>query len=118
MSVTYGHDIAPNASDKYVDLARRAMESLSAIVSPGAFYVDIFPSCMCYFTLSISKINTEICTIPTVMYIPEWMMPSWAFKKKASLWRPDIINFKEKPYAMVRERIVSVLLYSSPQLRR
>jgi hypothetical protein len=44
------------------------------------------------------------------MHIPEWIMPSWAFKRKASSWRPHVIEFKEKPYAMVRERMVSGLI--------
>lgn len=82
ISIIYGHDIAPFSSDKYVSLAEAAMESFSAAGNPGAFYVDLFPS---------------------LMYIPEWLMPSWAFKKKASLWQPIVTYFKEKPYEIIRE---------------
>jgi hypothetical protein len=105
MSVAYGHDILPNSSDPYVDLARAAMESFGAAANPGSFYVDIFPSSMScqYFVLFAFVVNVSIFA---VIYIPKWMMPSWAFKKKASIWRPYVIDFKEKPYAMVRERMV------------
>ena len=54
MSVAYGHDIIPNTSDEYVDLARSAMDSLSAIANPGSFYVDMFPTRM--FQLFLTRL--------------------------------------------------------------
>jgi hypothetical protein len=103
MSITYGRDVAPFSSDEYISLAEAAMESFAAAGNPGAFYVDLFPSCKSDLWLTCRILRLYLAP---VMYIPEWLMPSWAFKKKASVWKPTVTYFKEKPYEEIRQSMV------------
>jgi hypothetical protein len=44
LRISYGYDVEEN-NDPFVDLADRVMDHLSQSTAPGAFMVDIMPSC-------------------------------------------------------------------------
>ena len=44
MKLTYGYTVKDN-SDEYVKIAERAVDKFSVATAPGAYLVDVFPSC-------------------------------------------------------------------------
>ncbi|QRV84776.1 cytochrome P450 family protein [Ceratobasidium sp. AG-Ba] len=78
VKITYGHTVI-DASDQYIRAAERAMRSISAVVTPGAFMVDIFP---------------------WLRYVP------WApFKKLAAESRKYVTDLADVPMEYVRKQM-------------
>ncbi|KIJ57190.1 hypothetical protein M422DRAFT_23283 [Sphaerobolus stellatus SS14] len=69
MKILYGIKVQPK-NDPYIKLAEDAFDAGSQAANPGTFLVDTFP---------------------ILKYVPEWM-PGAGFKKKARIWRTEIIT--------------------------
>jgi hypothetical protein len=52
MGVVYGIDVSPK-DDRYISVAETALDGMARAANPGAFMVDIIPSCGRGFILSI-----------------------------------------------------------------
>jgi hypothetical protein len=46
MGVVYGIEVSPQ-DDKYISVAEHALDGMARAANPGAFLVDIIPSCGC-----------------------------------------------------------------------
>ena len=85
--IVYGIE-AEDSSNKYLRLAEKAIESVSAALIPGEYWVDF---------------------MPILRHIPAWM-PGAEFKRKALHWRALSTALREVPYAEARQAWVSCIL--------
>ncbi|TFY75756.1 hypothetical protein EWM64_g8256 [Hericium alpestre] len=83
MAVAYGHDIAPE-NDRFVELAHRSFDMLSAVYFPGAALVNAFPS---------------------LRHLPSWL-PFAGFKRYAKKCLQMTIEMKNVPWQSVKSRLV------------
>lgn len=101
MNVIYGIEIAPKA-DRYIDIAEKALEGMAKAAAPGAFLVDVFPSCECCSRARWYPIDYNA----TVKYVPGWM-PGAGFQKKAANWKKYVLEMRDEPFAAVQKAFVS-----------
>ncbi|EMD42231.1 hypothetical protein CERSUDRAFT_110763 [Gelatoporia subvermispora B] len=84
IQITYGHQIAPEG-DWYVTLADKAITTLGKAGIFGTYIVDY---------------------LPILKYIPTWF-PGAKFKRLAAEWRTLNQEMVNKPFDMVKERVLS-----------
>jgi hypothetical protein len=87
LAVVYGYKPS-SASDPFIELAEECVDILSnRIASGGGIWpVDIFPS---------------------LKNLPEWL-PGGGFKKHARLWKAKMEEFVDRPYAFLKDSVVSL----------
>ena len=90
LSMTYSIKVQPY-NDPYIKIAEEALKSISELLVPGAFLVDI---------------------IPILKYIPEWF-PGAKFQRKAAVMRKHAAIMRNTTFAATEELMVC---YSSPFL--
>ncbi|KAJ7167250.1 cytochrome P450 [Mycena crocata] len=83
MSVAYGIEVLPT-DDPYVELAHKAVRTLSEAGVPGKYLVD---------------------SLPLLKYVPEWM-PGAGFKRNARLWRELAHAMRDVPLAETKRQMV------------
>ncbi|KAF8157210.1 cytochrome P450 [Crassisporium funariophilum] len=84
LSLAYGINMQ-RSNDPYINLAEKAVASITVATAPGAFLVDL---------------------MPFLKYVPEFF-PGAGFKKKARLWRKVQEDFRELPYLATVKNIAS-----------
>ncbi|KAJ7464315.1 cytochrome P450 [Mycena galericulata] len=80
---TYGYDVK-SMEDPLLRLVDETNKTTSIAVTPGKFWVNLFPS---------------------MKYIPEWMIPGGGFKKQARQWRKLTESMVEVPFQMVKKKV-------------
>lgn len=83
LSLAYGLTIK-DTNDPFVDLARRAFQTISDASTASALIFDL---------------------IPWLKYVPAWC-PGGGFQKKVTKWRKLQEDFREKPFAEAVKNIV------------
>ena len=101
MKINYDHDIA-DEGDYYVALADRAMNTLVKVLLHGSYAVDNLPIRESSGP-AFSCVNLTFRI--TVKYVPSWF-PGAEFKNQAKEWRKDSTAMLEKPFKMVKRRMV------------
>ena len=91
LSMTYSIKVQPY-DDPYIKMAEEALGSISELLIPGAFLVDI---------------------IPILKYVPKWF-PGAKFQSKAAVMRKHAEIMRNTPFAATEELMVC---HSSPFLR-
>ena len=91
LSMTYSIKVQPY-DDPYIKMAEEALGSISELLVPGAFLVDI---------------------IPILKYVPKWF-PGAKFQSKAAVMRKHAEIMRNTPFAATEELMV---WHSSPFLR-
>ena len=91
LSMTYSIKVQPY-DDPYIKMAEEALGSISELLVPGAFLVDI---------------------IPILKYVPKWF-PGAKFQSKAAVMRKHAEIMRNTPFAATEELMVC---HSSPFLR-
>ena len=81
--MTYSIDIRPY-NDPYIKIAEDAASSITELLIPGAFLVDI---------------------IPILKYVPEWF-PGAKFQKKAAVMRGHAANVRNATFAATEKIMV------------
>ncbi|KAG8821039.1 hypothetical protein FRC19_008296 [Serendipita sp. 401] len=84
VEIAYGHKITSN-NDPYVTLAQDAQAKFSVAATPNTFAVD---------------------WLPLLRYIPEWF-PFASFKRKARLWREELLYLLQMPIDRVKRELDS-----------
>ena len=106
MKINYDHDIA-DEGDYYVALADRAMNTLVKVLLHGSYAVDNLP-------IRESSRPASSCANltfrSTVKYVPSWF-PGANFKVQAKEWRNDSTAMLEKPFEMVKQRMVHIFAH-------
>ncbi|GJE86534.1 cytochrome P450 [Phanerochaete sordida] len=82
LNITYGYDVREGA-DPIVEAVDRATDQFSAITSPGAFLVDVFP---------------------VLRYLPSWV-PGARFKKQLPEYRRTIDAMADLPFDFVKAQM-------------
>ena len=83
LSMTYSINVRPY-NDPYIKIAEEAIGSISELLIPGAFLVDI---------------------IPILKYVPEWF-PGAKFQSKAAVMRKHAEIMRNTPFAATEELMV------------
>ena len=83
LSMTYSIKVQPY-NDPYIKIAEEAIGSISELLIPGAFFVDI---------------------IPILKYIPKWF-PGARFQRKAGVMRRHSEIMRNTPFAATEELMV------------
>ena len=83
LSMTYSIKVQPY-NDPYIKIAEEAVESISELMIPGAFLVDI---------------------IPILKYVPEWF-PGAKFHSKAAVMRKHAAIMRNTTFAATEELMV------------
>ena len=91
LSMTYSIKVQPY-DDPYIKMAEEALGSISELLVPGAFLVDI---------------------IPILKYVPKWF-PGAKFQSKAAVMRKHAEIMRNTPFAATEELMVC---HSSPFFR-
>ena len=105
--ITYGYD-AKEYDDPLVDLIDRTMDHFSESSQPGSFLVDVLPIRKWFpFASLLSFLPSE-----TVKYVPAWF-PGAGFKRKATIWRNDVMDASRLPFEWNRKQTVSLGLIVS-----
>ena len=81
--MTYGIDVQPY-NDPYIKIAEEALASISELLIPGNFLVDI---------------------IPILKYVPEWF-PGARFQRKAAVMRKHAAIMRNATFAATEELMV------------
>jgi len=84
LSTTYGLEIA-SKDDKYIKLAKQALDPVVPALNPGTYFVDV---------------------IPALKYVPDWV-PGAGFKKTAMKCRVLAHIVRDSPYEDAKREIVS-----------
>ncbi|KAF9227074.1 cytochrome P450 [Gyrodon lividus] len=84
LKVTYGYTVQAG-QDPFVELADRAMENISLVLTPGAFLVDL---------------------IPALRYLPEWF-PGTGFLQDAKKYRQLVMEAVTRPHQYVLEQMAA-----------
>ncbi|PSR70644.1 hypothetical protein PHLCEN_2v13476 [Hermanssonia centrifuga] len=89
LSVIYGLSVETDGMD-YITMAENGLQLLSNNIAPSGslWAVDIFPF---------------------LRNLPSWF-PFASFKRKANEWKPQIVEFVEKPYAAAKQKITVTIL--------
>ena len=86
LSTTYGLEIA-SKDDKYIRLAKKALDPVVSALIPGTYFVDF---------------------IPALKYVPDWV-PGAGFKKTAKEIRFLAQIVRDSPYEDAKRKIVSAI---------
>jgi hypothetical protein len=81
--MTYSIDVRPY-NDPYLKGVEEAVSSISELMIPGAFFVDI---------------------IPILKYVPEWF-PGAKFHRKAAVMRENAVKVRNAPFEATEEIMV------------
>ncbi|KAF9476782.1 cytochrome P450 [Pholiota conissans] len=84
MSIGYGLHVHTN-DDPYITAARDSVHILSAALTPGKYFVDLFP---------------------ILKFVPAWV-PGAGFKEKAKEWKEKVLKMIDIPYAATKESMKS-----------
>ncbi|KAI0774724.1 CyP450 monooxygenase [Trametes elegans] len=82
MGIVYGLDVADD-DDKYLNIARKAMDIFIEFVVPGRYLVE---------------------SLHFLKHVPSWF-PGAGFKRKAKAWRKDVLALRDVPFDAVVENI-------------
>ncbi|KAH9854914.1 CyP450 monooxygenase [Lenzites betulinus] len=82
MGIIYGFEITDD-DDKYILIARKALDIFDDFMVPGRFLVE---------------------SLPVLRYLPNWF-PGAGFKRKAAVWRKDVLALRNVPFEAVTENI-------------
>lgn len=91
VKIVYGHIVAEKG-DSYVALADAALEGIVQAGIFGSFLVDY---------------------IPILKYVPAWM-PGASFKRKARKWRLQSQALLERPFEIVKQKMVRCIISYRP----
>ncbi|KAJ7247309.1 cytochrome P450 [Mycena rebaudengoi] len=83
-STAYGFDVLPE-SEPYINRAVNALRTLSDAATPGKYLVD---------------------SLPILKYAPDWF-PGAEFKRKAKVWRKQVRDSIDLPFASVKREMAS-----------
>jgi hypothetical protein len=83
LSMTYSINVRPY-NDPYIKIVEEAVTSISELLIPGAFFVDI---------------------IPILKYVPEWF-PGAKFQRKAAVMREHAVKVRNATFAATEELMV------------
>ncbi|KAK1228847.1 hypothetical protein PQX77_008114 [Marasmius sp. AFHP31] len=75
LKIVYGYTLQAK-DDPYLELFHEAQEGIGAAAIIGSFWIDYFP---------------------VLKYLPSWL-PGTSFKRKAKVWKQQLIDMKEKPW--------------------
>jgi len=92
LSTAYGLEIA-SKTDKYIALAKAAVDPCVPALIPGTFLVDV---------------------IPALKYVPEWL-PGASFRRMAKKWRGLALALRDIPYENAKHEIVRCLMMLQPR---
>lgn len=84
MKIVYGLEVDDD-DDKYIMIARRALDVFNNFMVPGRFLVD---------------------SLPVLRHVPSWF-PGAGFKRKATVWRKDVLALRNVPFEAVMENVVN-----------
>ncbi|KAL1937769.1 hypothetical protein VTO73DRAFT_12922 [Trametes versicolor] len=84
MKIVYGLEVADD-DDKYVMIARRALDVFNYFMVPGRFLVD---------------------SLPVLRHVPSWF-PGAGFKRKAKVWRKDVLALRNVPFEAVMDNVAN-----------
>ncbi|KAI0638607.1 CyP450 monooxygenase [Trametes polyzona] len=82
MGIAYGLQIGGD-DDKYVKIAKKAMDVFDNFMVPGRFMVE---------------------SLPFLRHIPSWF-PGAGFKRQAALWRKDVFALRHVPFEAAEENL-------------
>ncbi|KAK7043912.1 hypothetical protein VNI00_008078 [Paramarasmius palmivorus] len=82
---TYGYNV-DSMEDSLLRLVDDTNKTTSIAVTPGKFWVNLFPS---------------------MKYIPEWMIPGGGFKKQAREWKQLTDAMVDVPFQMVKGKLAN-----------
>jgi len=106
--ISHGYKVKEK-DDPIVRLAELGGEQLSAVTEPGAFLVDLIPSCEFSPTnqLGSKHLISRSCPVSSlVRYVPSWF-PGTGWKKTAEAWRQDLLNLLNAPHQYALDQLVS-----------
>lgn len=101
LMIAYGYQIK-EYDDPLVTSVDKATDEFAKSTQPGAFLVDIIPSCK-RSSVSPSRL---VLKYTTVRYIPAWF-PGALFQRLAKTWRTSLWQMADLPHEMVKNRMVS-----------
>lgn len=108
LSVIYGHRVTSD-DDEFLVQAEHCMEVISNEIAgmppSGLWAVDVFPFCMSFLCDYVPYQGPDLD--PTVKDLPDWF-PFTGFKQKGRQWKMEMEEFVEKPYAEVKQKMVSL----------
>ncbi|KZS89226.1 cytochrome P450 [Sistotremastrum niveocremeum HHB9708] len=82
LDITYGYQVK-GERDELVIMSDKNVREFGEAISVGDFLVD---------------------TIPILKYVPAWF-PFAGFKRKAAIWRANLLETVERPYVAVKEQL-------------
>ena len=85
-------------------LIELAIEAILQSLVAGAFLVDVIPICEPKDAHNRPHFYLN-GYISSVRYIPSWF-PGAGFQHKAASWKRSVITAREKPYSVVKDRMV------------
>jgi hypothetical protein len=88
LGLAYGIDVKPK-NDPYVELAERAMNSVSEAGRPGGYLVDF---------------------LPCLKYVPSWF-PGAQFQSDAEAYLKDFNSLREVPYDFAKKAMASRCIF-------
>ena len=77
------------------------MADVAEAGEPGTFLVDIFP------IRKLSNVYFSSAHSFPVRHVPEWV-PGAGFKKKARIWREQVVELAETPFGNIKQAMVSI----------
>jgi hypothetical protein len=100
LGIAYGYAIEAHKEDPLIKVADEALLQFSLAAVPGAWPVDVLPA-RTFFLLP----PTHVMLTTLVKYLPDWF-PGAGFKQTAKEWNKTVMDLVEKPYNLVRRRMV------------
>jgi len=104
VQITYGIQIdekVDEEGDNYVSLADKAMSNLARAGLFGTYMVVGFCSSITLFILIFPCKDY----VPALKYLPPWL-PGASFKRLASQWRALTLEMLNRPFDMVKQKMV------------
>lgn len=102
MRDTYGY-IAKESNDPYIEVADAATDQFSRATQAPGYLVDYLPAREYRGTIPI---RNPILSILTVRHLPD-SFPGTHFKQEAIDWASTLSDMVERPFAYVKQQIVS-----------
>ena len=106
LKIAYGYTIEPKGLDPLVDIADKALAQFSTASQPGIWLVDIVPLRQLTPMIHCRPLCSLTVISALVRNMPNWM-PGTAFKRTAEEWRGTLMELAEKPFAFVKQQMVS-----------
>lgn len=100
LGLAYGIDVS-GVDDPYVIVGKQSVQAVTSCTLPGSFLVDTFP--LRKSPLAPFEFLLEQASI--VKFVPSWF-PGAGFQIKAASWKHSVNTAREKPYNVVKDRMV------------